>query len=740
MKMRHVSFLLAVIGALPLFAQPTPPPIELHRTTVPITIDGNLTPAEWSGATKIDQFYEIDPGDNNEPKVRTTAYLMYDDRFFYVGIINYDPNPASIRAPWFDRDNIASNMDFAGVFLSTTGDKKTAYEFFSTPRGVQFDAIRDDASGEDPAPDFYWDSAGRITSEGWTLEMRIPFSTLRYPSTPDQTWTVMVFRNYSRDRRYQIASVPIPHGASCLVCRFESLTGIHGLPSAEHTVVAPYTTVHRTAEPVGDVGTPLGPEKFDTQVGADAKWTPNQHLAVDGTINPDFSQVESDVAAVTTNQRFAVFFPEKRPFFLEGKDLFATPIQAVYTRDINSPRWGARATGTLGSTAYTALVADDRGGGAVIISGPNNSSLAAEDFSSLNFIGRARHDIGTSFVSFLVTDREIRGGGHNRVFGPDFLWHVTPDDTLQGQALLSNSITPNRPDLAGEWDGRHLSSHAEQLEWDHNTKHVDSQLILFDRGNEFRADLGFVPQVGTREAFGAVGYSFRPTTGFFSRIRPSFTGDYTGQRNGALVYRFVQPGINLNGKGDSFVFIGWSFDRVRALDRTIARGYLKYDVGASPSRVIQRVEFQGRQGTDIDFANARHGRGGSHQADAEIRPTEHLELVFHEEYDYLDVLGSQSLFAARVDRLRATYNFTSRSFLRLVGQHVRTDRAADLFLFDIVTPHDGSRSISALYAYKLNWQTVLYLGWGDSRALTASNDFVHSGRDAFVKVSYAWQR
>jgi hypothetical protein len=271
-------------------------------------------------------------------------------------------------------------------------------------------------------------------------------------------------------------------------------------------------------------------------------------------------------------------------------------------------------------------------------------------------------------------------------------------------------------------------------------------MFYTDRGDQFRADLGFIPQVGTREVFGNYGYTIRPKSGFFSRIRPSFVADYTGQRNGDLVYRFVQPGIGVRGRWASFANIAWSADRVRALTptiaRTIARGYIKWDVGASPSRMLQDIEFQGRYGTDIDFANARHGRGAEYQADAAIHPTDHLEVDIHDDYRWLTVVGDRDLFTARVDRLRATYNFSARSFLRLIGQHVRTDRAVNLYLpeLGVITPHDGSRTLSALYAYKLNWQTVLFVGWGDSRALTDQNQFVHSGRDAFVKVSYAWQR
>src|SRR5262249_15580928 len=157
---------------------------------------------------------------------------------------------------------------------------------------------------------------------------------------------------------------------------------------------------------------------------------------------PDFSQIESDVAQIAANERFALFFSEKRPFFLEGIELFSTPIQAVYTRTITSPRFGVRATGKLGSLAYTGLFAQDRGGGSVIIPGPNGSDFADQDFLSFVGLARVRRDFGRSFVSLLATDREADGGVYNRVFGPDFQWRASGHDTVTGQFLMSFSRTP----------------------------------------------------------------------------------------------------------------------------------------------------------------------------------------------------------------------------------------------------------------------------------------------------------
>lgn len=737
MKRIHIAFLLLLVVPAAVAQIETAPGVAIHRAARPITVDGVISPDEWAGATPIERWYEFQPGNNTEPKVRTVAMLAYDSRFFYAAFICYDPDPGAVRAPYTDRDNIGEATDYAGLLVSSSGDRKTAVEFMANARGVQYDAINSDASGEDSAPDFYWDSAGRITSEGWTLEMRIPFSSLRY-SSGQQDWTIMLFRNYPRDRRYKIASAPLPQGANCFVCRFPPLTGLEGLPSASHLIVAPYATATRESAPVGAPGTPLE-DTTKSRAGVDVKWTPSANAAVDATINPDFSQVESDVAAITTNERFAVFYPEKRPFFLEGKDLFATPIQAVYTREINSPRWGARSTGSFGSTAYTLLVADDRGGGAIIISGPNNSSLAQADFASRNLIGRVRHDIGSSFASFLVTDREIEGGGHNRVFGPDFLWRAGENDNIRGQFLISDSRTPVRPDLAAEWTGQSFSSHAAQIEWSHSTQTIDWTLVGFDRGNQFRADLGFVPQVGTKESYGQGGYTFHPK-GFFSRVRPFVEADYTGQRDGKLVYRFVQPGIEADGRWTTYGKLSVAFDRVRAGDRTIKRTPVHVEFGARPSRLIQAIDIEGRWGTDIDFANSRPGRGGSIEANAQIRPTDHLEFVLNSEYSRLDVEGGQRLFAARVERLKATYNFSSRAFLRLIGQYVRTDRDPGLYAPPLESAAEAGRTLSVLYAYKVNWQTVLYAGYGDVNELTDAGNYAAAGRQAFVKVSYAWQR
>src|SRR5215471_8496995 len=721
------------------------PEIRITRISPPIVVDGDLSDEGWKGATKVDTFFETNPGDNVPPKVKTVAYLGYDDKYFYAGFEFFDPDPSRIRAPFGDRDDVSSATDYGGIILDTRNDRRTGLLLLANPRGIQYDAISDDTTGnEDNSPDFYWDSAAKITAQGWVLEIRVPFSSLRYPDVAKQSWGILLYRNYPRDFRYQMFSSTLPKGGNCFICRSNPLTGLDNLPPAAHLVVAPYGTAKQDSVPRGDLGSELVNKPIKFNGGLDAKWTPNQNNAIDGTLNPDFSQVESDVAQIAVNQRFALFYPEKRPFFLEGLELFSTPIQAVYTRSITSPRWGLRGTGKVGAYQYTGFIAVDRGGGSVIIPGPNGSSFADQDFSSFVGMARVRRDFGRSFVSFLATDREVEGSGYNRVYGPDFQWRAGDHDTVTGQLLFSNTETPNRPDLAAEWDGRRLNSHAADIWYQHSTRKWDWFTEYKDLGDDFRADDGFVPQVGYRENYGEVGYTIRPTNFPISRVRFFLQGDYQRDRSNDLISQSVSPGFGLDAMWNGFVRIRYADDKVRSGDEVFPRKQVVYQINLSPSYFLSGILLQGTAGEQVDFDNHRPGTGADITFQATLRPTHHLKFDLVAARSFVDVDpgdggGSRRLFTADVGRIKATYVFTARSFLRLIGQLVETRRDPSLYTF-AVTPKDAVFTASALFAYKINWQTVLYLGYGDNRTLLEDDTYAKAGHQFFLKVSYAFQK
>ena len=714
-----------------------PPPLSVSRASGPILIDGDLSDPGWKGAAVIDTFFETVFGDNRAPTVGTQAWITYDDRYLYIALRCDDPEPRKIRAPYVDRDNVIGTDDNVAIFLDTRNDRRSAQEFRVSPRGIQGDAVFNDAnSNEDFSPDFYYDTAARITEKGWQAEVRIPLSSLRYPRADPQKWGIIVWRNYPRDFRYAIYSSPQPRGGNCLICRSRELTGLTSLRSSSHLVAAPYVSAQDVAQ-ADAPGQPLRDEPTEKRIGLDVKWNPSASTALDATINPDFSQVEADVAQIAVNNRFALFFPEKRPFFLEGVDLFDTPIPAVYTRTITSPRWGARSTGKFGASSYTVLVTQDRGGGSVILPGPTSSDFAPQDFSSVVGIARVRRDFGRSFVGALYAGRETEGAGYNRVFGPDGQWRPNEREIVAAQLLVSDTTTPERPDVTPVWDGRTLTSHAVETSWRHSTRGLDWIARYRDFGDGFRADEGFVPQVGYREGRLNPGFKFFPK-GLFSFVGPFLNLEYAADRHGKLMTRLVDPGVLLLGRRNLQANFQLQVHRERTAEQLLSFTRLSYLVQIDPSRRFTRVGASGFAGEDVDVVNVRVGRGFNLIAFATVRPTDHLTLDANSALSWLNVDAGR-LFTAQVQRLKATYNFSPRVFVRLIGQYVSTRRDPLLYALE-VPPRSAGFSGSALFSYRLNWQTAFFVGYGDERALDEREDLVRTERQLFVKLSYAFQR
>jgi hypothetical protein len=746
---RVATRVATAVGLCATIAQPVSagvddPPIEIRRTAGEIRVDGELEDPGWIDASRVETWYETRPGDNVEPRVDNVGYLAYDDRFLYVAFEFEDPSPEKIRAPLANRDNVPSYTDYGGLLVDCNNDGRTAQMFLANARGIQYDAISSDAAGEDNAPDFFWESAARITSEGWVLEMRIPFSSLRYTESDPEQWRVMLYRNHPRQFRYQFFTSRQPRESTCFICNSTPLVGLSGLPSGSHWVAAPYMSGAQLSEPEDNVGTPLESGDPTSEIGLDAKWLPNPNTVLDLTLNPDFSQIEADAPLISANERFALFFPEKRPFFLESADLYQSPLRAIYTRTFTSPRWGARATGEFSGNTYSLLVGEDRGGGSVIIPGSEGSELADQDYESLVAMGRFRRDFGQSFVSFVYSGREIDGGAYNRVLGPDFRWQATENDVVTGQLLLSESETPVLPDLADEWDGRRLSGYGAELWWYRQTKTWDYFALYNDLSDEFRADNGFVPQVGFRRGYWEIGRSFYPDDKPISRLRLFTVSDYKVDQEGELLSKWIMPGFGFDSVLNSFLRVEFLFDETRSGDELIRRNQIRPIAFIRPGGLFSEIEFEATLGDQIDFANDRPADGATVGFEVEMRPTDHLEVELNFDRRWLDVTTEEGvsgrLLTADVARLRGTYTFNAKSWLRLIGQWRNTERRVDLYKDpEDVDPLSESFDGSLVFAYKLNWQSVLFVGYGDSRELDDLQNLEPSSREAFIKVSYAFR-
>ena len=296
---------------------------RVESTSEAIKIDAVLDEAVWKTAQPMEFDAETNPGDNIVPPARTVGYMTYDQKNLYVAFQCFDPNPKAIRAHISDRDTAFSD-DFVGVVLDTFNDNRRAFEFFVNPLGVQMDLIQDDTNRvEDESWDAIWSTAGRITAEGYIVEMAIPFTSIRFPQTDaEQTWGVDMVRIYPRSSRHRLGLQGQDRNRNCYLCQSSRVTGFRGITPGRDIELDPTITAQHTSTRADFPDGGLSSDGADVDVGLTARWGITPNLTLNAAINPDFSQIEADSVQLDINTQFALFFNEKRPFFLEGSDFF----------------------------------------------------------------------------------------------------------------------------------------------------------------------------------------------------------------------------------------------------------------------------------------------------------------------------------------------------------------------------------------------------------------------------------
>lgn len=703
--------LLLALFALPLAA------VDLPRLDGAVKIDGDLSDPLWEKALVIDRFYDTRSAANAEPVVKTVARIGYDSHFLYVSFRNDDPAPANLRAPLVPRDLVGGDQDLVQIDIDAQDDGKASGIFRVNARGVQTDGIYTEATEQDDfAPDFDFETATKITADGWQAEMRIPLSSIRYAQRDPQAWRVTFYRVYPREHRYRFRSTPVVKGQTCWLCTAPRYEGVTGLAPAGSLVVTPYATTRAVSEP-------SLPSERHYDGGADVKWLAGPSLSVDATIRPDFSQVEADVTELTVNQRFAIFYPEKRPFFMEGSDLLASPIQAIHTRTITSPSWGARVTGRPGDHAFTFIAAGDRAGGSTIIPGPAYSSLAPQP-KALAILGRYRYSFGQSSAGLLLTSRS--GDGYsNRVFGPDAIWWPSSTDKITTQLLFSHTDDPHV--TASQPNG---SDHAALVSWNRTSTNLAWNATLEEIGKNFRADSGFLPQTGFRSGLANVVATAYPKKHFTS-LQGEVVYEHTEEIDGGrIITEALFPRVSFEGwRGMIGQFAFHPNEKLQARNGTVvnhdyATAYLRF----LPSRRVPFLSLNFRTGDEVKVSSALVGRGTSLSAYARLQPAGPLYAEVTANRHRLDIHGALDFDATGLNT-RLTWAFSPRAYARIVGDGQRI-RYGD-------GTRDGFFNATVLYAYRLTWQTSLYAGYGDSRVVDAAGDLGKPRRELFIKASYA---
>jgi Domain of unknown function (DUF5916)/Carbohydrate family 9 binding domain-like len=422
-------------------------PIVVPRFDKPPVIDGKLDDEVWKQAVVLRDFLQTSPGDNIAPSKPTEMMIGYDARTFYMAFHCYD-EPDKIRATVAKRDAVFDE-DNVRVFLDTFNDQRRAYVLGFNPLGVQQDGIMTEGSGTDFSVDIVMESKGVITSDGWTLEVAIPFKSLRYEAGKGKLWGFHAWRNIDRFNDEIDSWMPNSRDISSQLSQEGHLTGLEGISTERTLEVIPSLTVSETGKRVPAlVSDPNGlnqgrilnqPLHFDPGVTVKFGLTPT--VTLDFTLNPDFAQVEADQTVVTANQRFPIFFEEKRPFFLEGIDIFRTQIQAVHTRAIVNPRVAAKLTGKRGRNTFGFLIASDKAPGNFTEeekTDPVNQRFV--DRKAYVGILRLKRDIGgkDSYVGLLATSYDFVEK-HNQLGGIDGRFRIDPKSVASFQVLGTTS-------------------------------------------------------------------------------------------------------------------------------------------------------------------------------------------------------------------------------------------------------------------------------------------------------------
>lgn len=543
--------------------------VKMPRFSKPPVIDGKLDDEVWKEGARLKDFYQVQPGDNIAPSQATEVLLGYDSKFLYVAFHCFD-DPAKVRANIPKRDNIFDD-DYVGILFDTFNDHRKAYEFNFNPLGVQADGIWTDGQNEDFNPDIVMESKGTLTEDGWTVEVAIPFKSLRYVAGKDKLWGVHFWRRIKRFNNELDMWMPISRDISSWLAQEGHLAGLDGISTERTLELIPSLTVSETGkrksilspadlnrgfmDPGKFVNEPI---KFD--LGLTGKYSITPTVTADFALNPDFAQVESDQLVVRANQRFPIFFDEKRPFFLEGIDIFNTQISALHTRAIVDPDVAVKLTGKVNRNTFGLLVASDNGPGnldeddrAYITGSPafllGQTNPSAGDIAGVRFqqaklfhlldknslvgVLRLKHDVGAkeSFVGFLGTTYNF-AGTYNHLAGFDGRFRLNNQTTFSWQALGTTSLNDFFYADSGQRLRRHENGFAYAFDYNKNGRHFGYDISGVGRTLYFRSDVGFNRRVNTNNNNFFFRYNSEPkpkATLISWRVYDDFSTNYNWQ-------------------------------------------------------------------------------------------------------------------------------------------------------------------------------------------------------------------
>jgi hypothetical protein len=700
------------------------PPMELPFLAEPPVIDGVMDDSVWKAEPlPLGEWVTYNPSYGEIMVQKTQVWVAYDKSYLYFAFRCQDPEPDKIKTSLARRDTLW-NDDWIGISLDALGTGQSSYDLFVNPNGIQGDILNSSTAGEDTAPDWVWHSAGKITSGGYEIEMRVPLKSIRFKSGANVRMGILFWRRISR--LGVSASWPdLPRGKSIFTRHAPLL--LHDLKQPLTLEAIPnltYSLRQSRATPDSWSNADSKPD-----AGLTVKYGITSSITLDGTIRPDFSQVESDAFQVEVNQRYPIFYSEKRPFFMEGMGTFelagtggdGNMRTAVHTRRIIDPLYGMKLTGSVGKLTFATLSASDRGPGELDSSDP----LAGER-KSFN-IGRTLYSLGKgSYAGGLFADTEF-GAGHNRVVAGDFSVHLGEHQQWSATAIGTQTLEPDRSDSR--------SGAAAQMSYFYSSKRYEAGVQLEHYDRDFQMDTGFYNRTGITGGWTYAAINLHPDQERYKWFKRSnlfvFNRGYKDRIQGGQDFITV-AGVRL-------FFTRQGFFRIH-----LVRGREPWIQQLFPTRstdimggaqLLRWLNVQGNVSLsrsiyyDLKSPYAGNEKYGS--LSVTLQPSSKLNQRISFTRDIFDHLfNAGRVYSVNIVNTRTNYQINKRFALRAIAQY------------------DSSRSrvlTDFLGSYELVPGTVAYAGYGALYEKQSWNglefspgmgNYMNTQRGLFFKVSY----
>ena len=741
------------------------PVLNVSKVQGSIEIDGDLTDDGWKSAARATGFVEVNPGDNARPEVEAAALVTYDESNLFVALIAWD-NPQDIRVSMSDRDAIFRD-DYFGVMLDTYGDYAWGYEMFVNPLGIQGDLRLLSDGSEDISLDIVFESRGIVTDSGYQVELAIPFASLRFPDQPEQTWRLNFWRDRQRANRYRYAWAAQDRDNSCWFCQWGTLIGIRDIKPSSNLDLLPNIISYQSGS-MSDPSIPdseFGSQNPDAELSLNGRYGLSTSSSIELTVNPDFSQVESDAGQIDVNETFALFFSERRPFFQEGSDLYRSFFNVVHTRTINEPILAGKYTGQFGRYSVACLTARDDNT-PLTIPLREQSIIASLENSTVNIL-RGRRTFGQdSYVGFVFTDRRtddgmrvdtlynllpgdtthervidtVRyGAGSGTVYGLDSRIRFNRNYRLEFMVLGSRTREPDGPDIIRDTSRFDYGNHTVALDDEsyggqavyvglhRGGRYWSFDLTYRELSATFRADNGFIGGGNDRRLVNLwTGLTFRPNREWLVQWGPRmslarlFNHRATVNLDPATFDpgsrdEWWRPGVYFQLKSQTNLTLEYLASRERYCGHLltgISRGFVDFNTRPSGSvefgaffeygRKVVRFVSPPRMGVLTNFS----AWGGFRLSQRlRIQPSlDHQKMNNRDHYLADQPDESRTIYEVNIFRTNINYQFTREWFLRLIVEYADFNS----------TQEPSYLVVEPLLTYRINPFTMFYLGagWG----------------------------